>query len=515
VPADRVVTRQHEFIHIRVQDGGRYQVDGTTSLHLGHAGDAGTRPPKSDEVHLGWQWDGECLRVTNCRYGLIPAFYFARDDEIIVSTSLALLAERGAPTTLDDAALAVFLRFQSFVGDDTPFLHVKALPPGARLSWSRGRFECVGSIPQFKPSAMSRRAAVGEFATLFRHAIERRMPAGRLVLPLSGGRDSRHILFELLRAGATPRACVTVRHLPPRANEDERIASLICRELDLRHVVLDQPPSTVSLEVEKCLRSNFMSNEHTAFIVSAAYLGGHADCTYDGIGGDFLSAAAQSDEQKMAFAAARDSAGLARNIVDHFTGWFGSEPAYRAAFVGAPFGSAGRDTAVARIASELERHLDAPNPVASFYFWNRCRRNIAAVPFSLYPRALKVFTPYLDADVFGFLCSLPIVMTADHAFHDEAIHAAFPQWAHIPFEDKSLRTPGLPRRHARRLSRHIIQHAGVLSCPLVNRPYLVPRLFRYSFTGEDLRWLAPIPAIYVSTLYRTMNRKGAGAVRVH
>jgi hypothetical protein len=507
VPRRPIESAHHDFIHIRVQPDGSCRAEGTLALQLGDP----AVPPRADTVHLRWDWDGNRLDVRNCRYGLIPAFYYATEDEIIVSTSLAQVVARGAPAALDDTALAVFLRFHSFVGDDTPFLHVKALPPGARLSWRRGERKCAGGALHYRTATLSRREAVGEFGALFRRAIERRPPRGRLVLPLSGGRDSRHILFELLHAGTPPEACVTVCHLPPRADEDARIAALVCRELGIAHVVLPQPASTVPLEVEKCLRSNFMSNEHTAFLVSAAYLRDRADCTYDGIGGDFLSAGAQTDERKVRLAAQQDASGLARNIVDHFTPWFGSEPAYRTGFVGMAFSPQGREAAVARIASELERHLDEPNPIASFYFWNRCRRNIAAVPFGLYPRDLHVYTPYLDADVFDFLCSLPIGMTSDHALHDDAIHAAFPQWARLPFEDKSARGAGFPRRHARRVSREMIQHGGLLSCPLVNRPYLVPRLVRYSVTGEDLRWLAPVPAIYMSTLYRVAQGKGRPA----
>src|SRR5205085_2976358 len=113
---------------------------------------------------------------------------------------LRLLLE-GAPAELDERALSVFLRLGFFLGEDTAFTAIKALPPAATMRWRAGRLELRGSRPPPPPPAdLGRSEAIEQYAALFRASIERCLePGDDIVLPLSGGRDSRHILLELLR----------------------------------------------------------------------------------------------------------------------------------------------------------------------------------------------------------------------------------------------------------------------------------------------------------------------------
>jgi hypothetical protein len=61
--------------------------------------------------------------------------YYCRDGEFAISSSIPRLIEAGAPIEVDEPALAVFLRLGFFIGDDTPYKHIRALPPGATLVW--------------------------------------------------------------------------------------------------------------------------------------------------------------------------------------------------------------------------------------------------------------------------------------------------------------------------------------------------------------------------------------------
>lgn len=49
-----------------------------------------------------------------------------------ISTSLVQLLELGAPGEWNDAAMAVFLRLGFFLGEDTPVVHIRAMPPNGR-----------------------------------------------------------------------------------------------------------------------------------------------------------------------------------------------------------------------------------------------------------------------------------------------------------------------------------------------------------------------------------------------
>ena len=145
-------------------------------------------------------------------------------DGSVLSTDLLQLVERGAPTGLDVDALSVFLRLGFFVGDDTPFASIRAvLPPRPGIATAR----------------LSRPAAVRGYIDLVRQAIRRRLPTAPFVLPLSGGRDSRHLLYELLDAGCPPGRCVTCATSPAR-NEDENRAPAVGSESGCPRR-LDQP----------------------------------------------------------------------------------------------------------------------------------------------------------------------------------------------------------------------------------------------------------------------------------
>ena len=73
--------------------------------------------------------------------------------------------------------------------------------------------------------------------------------------------------------------------------------------------------------------------------------------------------------------------------------------------------------------------------------WNRQRRDIALISYAMLYEVPYVYSPYIDHEVCEFLLSLPVDIIESGTFHDEAIRENFPQYAHIPFEDKSIPNP--------------------------------------------------------------------------
>ena len=82
-----------------------------------------------------------------------------------------------------------------------------------------------------------------------------------------------------------------------------------------------------------------------------------------------------------------------------------------------------------QVAAEAARHVQAPNPVGSFYFWNRTRREIALSPYALFAGVPTVYSPYIDHALFDHLASLPAEFFLDHTFHDDTIRRAYPRYA--------------------------------------------------------------------------------------
>ena len=91
----------------------------------------------------------------------VPCYYCVGANTLRVSPSIPRLLADGAPVTLDDEALAVFFRLGFFLDDRTPFRAIRAVPPGARLTWKEGQFTLAtrGRVLQ-REAVLKRSAAI-------------------------------------------------------------------------------------------------------------------------------------------------------------------------------------------------------------------------------------------------------------------------------------------------------------------------------------------------------------------
>jgi hypothetical protein len=423
--------------------GTQLHTEGLPNAVFGHiVPGAGT---EHDGIFVEWAWTGDRFVVTNCRYGLYPVYYYASERELAISTSIRSLLEHGAPAALDVPALALFLRLGFFLGEDTGFRHIHALPPNCQLEWTPAHgLHAIraGSLTIRRPQHYTREAAIDGYIQLFREAIARRPPQGRHCVPLSGGRDSRHIVLELCNAEHPPSFVITARLFPPDGNRDHDIAVRVAAALGLRHMTADQPARRLPNETVKNVVTEFCADEHSWLLPLAYALQGQADTLYDGIGGDVLSAGLFLDHAGLE-AIRRSPEAFARHLIHSRSGsqWLRLlTPAATETF--------SEELALDRLRRECERHREAPNPVGSFFFWNRTRREISLSPYAIMRGIPLVYSPYLDHAVFDHLASLPAEMFLDHSFHDEAIRKGYPRYRELPFEDKAA-----PRRVDRQYGR--------------------------------------------------------------
>lgn len=417
------------YFHAK-QHGLQVQTRGIHNCLLGHQIDC-KESRRPDGIFARWSWDGARLKIQNDRYGFFPLFYYCKDGEIGVSPSIHRLIKEGAPTELDEAGLAVFLRLGFFIGEDTPYKHIRVLPPNALLEWDGSiKLQSPGYVLTQPNFTISRDEAIDNYIALFRQSIQRRPPpTEQFTVPLSGGRDSRHILLELLHQGHRPQCCVTIKYYPPRSNEDAQVAAEITRELDLPHILLDQKESWFKAEYKKNLATNFCSDEHTWYIGASNYLAKNFKVVYDGIAGDVLSAGLFVTSKRVELFQSRHTTNIANELLQDQ-----NEAVLSALLTPRMYARYGRHLAINRLQPEIEKHLNSPNPVGSFFFWNRTRREIALVPYGLLGSLPSVFSPYLDHDLFDFLVSLPVTMLADHTFHTDTILKAYPQHAHLRYQ---------------------------------------------------------------------------------
>jgi len=387
-----------------------------------------------DGIFAQWRWADGRLEIERDRWGVQPLFWSVTPTSVHVSPSIEALLAAGVSAELDDAAMAVFLRTGFFVGDDTPFAAIRALPPATSITWTPQGTSWGGAWRYPRASSLDRATAVQRFADCFSAAVARRLRAAEapVAVPLSGGHDSRHILFAMHELRRLPDRCVTVHPYAPAAADDVAVARTVAAALGVRHVVLPQRTRRVAAEREKNVLTHYCADEHVQFLPLRDYFTRHRCEVFDGLAGDVLTQSQRLDATLHADFVEGRFEQIAQRILGDATT---IEPALARLLTRGGTARFARRLAVSRLAEEAARHADAPNPIAGFFFFSRMRREVALAPYGLLD-VCPVSTPFLDAELADLLLSLPFSLVADRRFHTETLQRRYPALAHLPFDGK-------------------------------------------------------------------------------
>lgn len=447
-------------------------------------------------VYSEWSWNGVTLNAGTCRYGMSPLFYYCGETEFYLSNSIPKLLELGAPSDWDDDAMAVFIRRQTFLGEDTPFKQIRATPPGAKLTWTNGKMTLEGQAFTVKPQTLKRSAMVDGVIELFAQSISRRLPQTEdFYLPLTGGKDSRHILLELARQSALPKACVTASFPPPLLNQDKEIAGQLADRLGIPHVVL--PPATPGSanERRKNLATNFCTLEHGWALPLADFLQANTAVSYDGLGLDvFFNTIWYSDYRAKLYEDGAFEA-LAIDLLGD------SEAAFAMIFTPEINRRFSRTRAIARMVEELKLHADQIHPIASFQFWSRSRRSTNALTFCLQDNGSMAHTPFLDHDLFDLVYSFQV--GDERAIHSEVIAKAYPEIDGIAFAKSGRMNHAKSREEQALVLGLVPQLMSVTRKPSSLMGYQVAaRIIKASLStkNSDIYWLQPFLIHYIAQL---------------
>lgn len=511
------MTLSEPFIQLRYdRDRRDIAMRGQASFFRGHRIPRPDAPP--DGIWAAWSWDGARLTVSTDRYGASPLFCWSDDTQICLSPSLLAVLQCGAPTALDVSGLAAFLRLGYFLGEDTPFAAIRTVAAGAAMTWEAGQLTGLSGRPCPSVVRITRDDAIDGFITLCRQSVRRRLPShDRVVMPLSSGRDSRHILYELCAAGVQP-VCVTIPRYAPRPPEDQRIAPLVAGALGLPHRLLRQNPSRCDAEVAKNWVTHLCADEQAWYLAIVPQLDEQTNTVYDGLGG----ALSVPNRYHSAEASALTASGDTRALADRLMTDFGvqTESLLRRLLRRSAYAAMSRTCAVERLARELDTHAGAPDPMKSFNFWNRNRRELALWPYAILRSIPNVYTPYLDQDLFDFLMGLPAdvmspTLADGKAFHTDAINRAFPKYSGVPFENKKAPKADARahnRRLAREAGRYILRHGRVSMRwldPATVLPLAAWAAARPAF-GDNRQWL-PLVTLYLTQLEMAADGRAPAA----
>jgi hypothetical protein len=456
-----------QAVLLRWRDG-KAQAYGAKHLAIGEAG--------VSDCWIRSEWNGRCFRLETDRFGLRPVYWAQSGDDVAVAFDLRSLLALGVPAQLDDDSVAVFLSIGSYLSETTPFRAIRALPPGATLTWESGVVEVTSRLNWPRPDAsIAREAAIDLYVEIFHAAVARRTArAVGPLLPLSGGLDSTHILLAMNHVGAPPAACVTVEDSFFDNARDVEIARESARRIGVSHRILNKPVSLVAAQRWAHEAIGLRGNAHFWAMPLAAFLQetrpGHF---FDGLGGDNLSASSFVTRAWIE----RVHQGRLRDLADAVVSRSGGDNYRRDIVVPDIWRRFSAEAARDRIAAELARHTEAANPIGRFMFLNRLRTLIAPLSTVAFGRFAEPVFPFLDERVFEFLASLPVSYMFDKSFHRDAITRAYGAGWPAPIAAQRSSRMALRRllhwrevaqefRHYRAGFRRVLQRPGRVLNPL-------------------------------------------------
>lgn len=218
-------------------------------------------------AHLGgsfvlvlWNNASRRLLVVTDRLGMEKLFYAVSGSVLLLATELAALRQASAHfNEVDEYSVAEFLTASHLIGRRSLVKGVQLLPPATIGTWADGRWHLR--------SYWHPRAGFGPTATVdawverlraeLSKALDAKCAAGELLLPLSGGLDSRCVA-AFMPAAARPRTHAF--SLGPLACNDVRYGRALARALDIAHTRLSLP-SDLDLALGQALTDGEISIE--------------------------------------------------------------------------------------------------------------------------------------------------------------------------------------------------------------------------------------------------------------
>lgn len=400
-------------------------------------------------MYAGWRASDGHISAYVDRYGAHPLFYHFSDATLRLSDSITAIVSDLPQVDLDHTSLPVFFHLGFFLGEDTPFEGIRAMPPGGRLTWDGTHFEVSSDRPKISPASLSSEQATDGFIELFRTSMSRRLnqfgaPEAML---LSGGRDSRHICLELCRQNAKPRICGTSGD--HQNDSDVVVARELAEQLGIQHRTISMGHDANVWHRLNMQATHYCADEHDWLAPAFAWLATETSVSPDGIAGDVLSGGRLSTKQLHSTLESGDASGVAAFLSNrHCPVVQGPAIACRELNIDYSL-----DHVTQRVRQELEAHLGTGSPISNFYFWNRTRREIALAPFVLGRQVGTMTAPFLDFELFDFLQSIPVEIRLGHDLHTRAIGKAYPEYSHVPFHNELSTT--FVRRWRRRLNHYV------------------------------------------------------------
>ncbi len=231
--------------------------------------------------------------------GLSPIFYLHDGDATYFASTIEALAgsqPRGRKLSVDWAAWAAIFMLTAPLGDRTPFLEIRRLPPFSTLKHrpGKGPRQRVTDWP-WAHDRDEGASGPEQVVERLREALAE-IEASSLICPLSGGWDSR-LLLMLAREDPGLRVSAWTLKASHGSTDETSPAREVAEALGMPLTEIPPAKSFWGDQEEIALRTDYQTTHHDWFMPLARRLGRGRHTTLDGLaGGIFLRGAFVTDE---------------------------------------------------------------------------------------------------------------------------------------------------------------------------------------------------------------------------
>ncbi len=193
-------------------------------------------------VIMIWENDIGKLTLINDRCGFKRFYYCKLPDRLIFASEYkAICVDPDFSNKIDEQALADLMYLGFILKDRTLFEDIKLLPAATVLTYSKGRLSMrkYWDYQFFQPdeNKLSEDEYISLFASKLQKAVNKRIARHRkIILPISGGLDSRTMAGMLLKSGFEG-SVRTFSHGHGHCY-DVRFGGRIAKRLDFKHTFL-------------------------------------------------------------------------------------------------------------------------------------------------------------------------------------------------------------------------------------------------------------------------------------
>ena len=432
-----------------------------------------------------WEQAKAVLWLGTDRYGFKPFYYYYRDGELAFSTDLdRLVRNTSRKFEVNYSVFSQYLCLRHPFGDETLFREINRLPQGAFLRYSvpEDRLERVPYFDyrSFQPElSITSQQVLAEGPARFTAALERHVGrAQKVVLPLSGGYDSRMIACGLHRLGIELLTYTTRKDY--RYTTDTIAAAEVGKLLGATHHDKALPTNYFALfHQQKCGMVHFETSYHPWIVNLLSILPKEPFPCFDGLGGDACLGGSEITPEFWNLWRCEKYEQFAKEYFRWYKTIFGL-------LVTTAYLREIEALAQQRINAEIRRIKGNPNGLIYLGLRNFTRRAIALSTFGILGHERPIRTPFFDHQFFEWSLAIPVHLKVKTKIYRQL------------FTDYSGKTAVVPNTHQRPKDSRYFQKTSALWSKQVNRSYL----------GHIINQLTPfLPGFVNPSLKEKLSKK--------